>query len=103
MAEIGARLVQRGDAVERRHRRVAQPAWLREHKPHPMGAFPTSFQLGQNGRKHRRLGGYEALQVERIGSGQFRFPTDAVRLLVAAGLVVAASSIRVGAWSLAFS
>ena len=60
-----------------------------------MGAFPTGFQLGQNGRKHRRLGGYEALQVERIGSGQFQFPTDAVRLLVAAGLVAAASSIHV--------
>ncbi len=68
-----------------------------------MGAFPTGVQLGENGGKDRRLGGYKALQVERIGTGHFQFPRDAARLLVAAGLVIAASSIHFGAWSLEFS
>jgi hypothetical protein len=73
MGEIGARLVERGDAVELGRRGSAETAQLRKDEPHPVRPLPARAQFGEDSVENRGLRGHEALQVEEIGCRHLEF------------------------------
>ena len=65
--QVGARLPQRGDPEALRRRAGAQPAQLREDKPHPVRAFAPFAQLFDDGPVDRSLRPQETFQVVGVG------------------------------------
>src|SRR6516164_6852619 len=94
MGEIGTSFVQRRDAIEGRYRGVPEAAQLREHEPHPVTPFPACLQLSQSRRNNRRLGGNEALQVERI-SGAHHASVESWTLRLGLPIAAPAGSTQV--------
>src|SRR5262249_36202932 len=66
MRQIGARLVDRGDAVMLRGAAAAEAAKLREDEPDPVAALGAIAQFGEHGVVHAVLGIDKAPQIERI-------------------------------------
>src|SRR5271163_520626 len=66
MGEIGARLVERGEAVELGGRGMAEPAQLREDEPHPVAALAPRSQFAEGGFVDGRLRRHEAVEVEGV-------------------------------------
>jgi hypothetical protein len=70
MSKVGFRLLKTGNSKTLRHTARAQSLYLREHKPHPMGALLSRSKLGTYLREAGVLSIDETLQTIRILSDQ---------------------------------
>src|SRR5215813_2819342 len=64
MAEIGARFIDRADAVKPGGRGSAETGQLGKDEPHPMSPLAARAQFGEDGFENRRLCRHKPLQIE---------------------------------------
>src|SRR3954454_631828 len=69
MLDIGMRLIDSRDGIQKRGGAAAEASELRENEPHPVALLRSGAELSQGDFEDAMLGIDEALKVVRIGSG----------------------------------